>query len=52
MITLKPALSIKPPIKEISIGETKNFAIVTLIDRECRNLFLKCDSLEYQGYRL
>jgi hypothetical protein len=43
---------VKPPIKSIVIGETKNFAIVTLIDRDARNLFLKCDSLEYQGFRL
>lgn len=47
MITLRPALAIKPPVKEIEIGETKNFAIVTLIDRECRNLCLKLDSSEF-----
>ena len=26
--------------------------MVTLSDRDARNLFLKCDSLEHQGFRL
>lgn len=42
----------KPPVKKVEIGETKNFAVVTMVDRESRNIFLKMDSFEYQGYFL
>lgn len=52
MITLNPAFAVRPPVKSIEIGETKNFAIITLIDRKARNTFLKMDNFEFQGYQL
>eukprot|EP01016_Furgasonia_blochmanni_P037006 TRINITY_DN4309_c0_g1_i2.p1 TRINITY_DN4309_c0_g1~~TRINITY_DN4309_c0_g1_i2.p1 ORF type:complete len:320 (-),score=46.40 TRINITY_DN4309_c0_g1_i2:33-992(-) len=52
LITLKPSLRSITPIAAIEIGDTKNFAVFELVNKDVKQLCLSLENLEYQGYKL
>ena len=52
LVSLNPQLRHTPPIVSFEIGETKNYAVAELFNKDVVKLCLSMDVLELQGYKI